>query len=347
MKSRGVVLAFPLLATVSALVYATVSYAAAERASFMVGLVILTLAGVIGSLLGWQLLRRIDALRGALEAEHEKYERFAAHSREMYSELERKLESRTAELTRQRDILVRTEKLTSLSRLVGGVAHELNNPLMAVLGEATLLRERTEVPELRRGLKVIEQQALRCANLVRDLTAFATQQQRQVQPLDVHALIEGALSQAATVAPGQEVKVVREYHQEPLIVVGNMEQLQQAITNVITNAFQAMPNGEVNQLTLRTKRPEAGWVRLEVEDSGAGIGPEVLSYLFDPFYTRPQAKLGMSLGMGLSVALSLVQAHGGRIWADSQVGKGTTVFIELPETRQPAPERDRTADGGR
>ena len=331
MRRWAIVVTFTLLATMSVVVYATVAYPIVERRLVAGEMTLLVLAGLLACLLSWRLMHQADALRTELEAERQRRACFEAHSREMYNELERKLEERTAELMRQRDILVRTEKLSSLSRLVGGVAHELNNPLMAILGEATILRERCTTPELSRGLRVIEQQALRCASLIRDLSSFASQEQRKVQPLDVQALLEGALIQASMVAPGQKVKVIRQYSQEPLVITGNMEQLQQAFTNVISNAFQAMALGKPGELTLRTRRQGPGWVRVEIADTGVGIEPETLPYIFDPFFSRPLTRAGLSVGMGLSVALGLVQAHGGKIWVESQVGQGTTAFIELPE----------------
>ena len=338
MKRCAVVVAFALLATMPALAYAATSYPS--------GLAILAAAGLLSALLGWQLLRRIDALRAGLEAERQHTAKAEAATRQVLGDLERKLEERAAELIRQRDIAVRTEKLTALSRLAGGVAHELNNPLMAILGEAMILRERCNVPELSRGLRVIEQQAARCAGLIRDLTAFASQEQQKVQALDVHALLEGALSQAGMVAPSQEVKVLRQYSQEPLIVTGNMEQLQQALINVIGNAYQAMAANGGGRLTLRTARTEDNRVRLELSDTGVGIEAEMLPYVFDPFFSRPLGKGGAGVGMGLSVALGLVQAHEGRIWVESAVGKGTTVHIDLPASEPQAelqPEQATTS----
>lgn len=315
--------AFLLLASTPPLAIA--SFSAAPGGALPVGLAIATGAGALTTLLAWQLLRRLEALQAELEAEQLRKSRFEAHSRTMYEALERKLETRTAEMARTRDTLVRTEKLASLSRLVAGVAHGLNNPLTAILGEAVILRQRCRQPELVHGLGVIEQQAERCAGLIRDLVAFASVEQSKVQPLDVQALLESALSQAALAAPGQEVLVLRQYWPEPLVVTGNMEQLQQALVNVIGNAYQAMAGGPAGQLTLRSLRSEGG-LRLEVADTGAGIEPAALPYIFDPFYSR--RPLGM--GLGLSVALGLVQGHGGRIWAESAAGRGTTVFVELP-----------------
>ena len=318
-----------LLATVPAVVYATVPYPSLERGRSPAGLLLIVLAGALSTLVGCALQGQLRRLQMELEAERERKARFEVHSREMYRELERKLQERTAELRRERDIAVRTEKLISLGRLAGGVAHELNNPLMAILGEAMILRERYSSPELSRGLRVIEQQARRCADLIRDLAAFASLEQRKVQPLDVHALIEGALAQAAAVAPGREVKVVRHYWQEPLVVNGNLEQLQQALVNVIDNAYRAMADTPSPQLTILS-RHEAGWAHLEISDTGTGIEPEVLPYIFDPFYSHRQSGLPLSAGLGLSVALGLIRAHGGRIEATSDPGRGTTVSIDLP-----------------
>jgi len=318
--------AFLLLASTPPLACASLS-TATKRAALTPELAMATVSGALTLLLAWRLLRRLEGLQAELEAERQHKSRFEAHSREMYEALERKLEERTAEMARQRDILVRTEKLAALSRLVAGVAHGLNNPLMAIMGEAVILRQRAAQPELAHGLELIEQQARRCAALVRDLAAFAGVEQRKVQPLDVHALLESALAQAALAAPAQEVQVLRYYWPEPLVVTGNMEQLQQALLNVIGNAYQAMAGRAPGRLTLRSRRTEAG-LRLEVADSGPGIEPAALPYIFDPFYSRRAS----GQGLGLSVALGLVQGHGGRIWAESEAGQGTTVFIELPCT---------------
>jgi len=318
--------AFLLLGSVSPLVDALLSEPSGRIAQ-PVRLAAALAAGAVTVLLAWRLLRQLERLQAQLEAEHERKSRFEARSREMYEALERKLEARSAEMVRQRDILVRTEKLAALSRLVAGVAHGLNNPLMAIMGEALILRQRSAQPELARGLELIEQQARRCAALVGDLVAFASAEQRKVQPLDVHALLESALSQAALAAPAQEVEVLRQYWPEPLVVVGNMEQLQQALANVIANAYQAMARRPPGRLILRSQRTEGG-LRLEVADSGPGIDPAALPYIFDPFFSRR----ANAQGLGLSVALGLVQGHGGRIWAESEAGRGTTVVIELPCT---------------
>lgn len=317
-----------LLAATPALTYtALCPIAAHER--FASTLAIIALAGALSGLLAWRLLRRASGLEAELEAERQRNRAFEARSREMCRALERKLEQRSAEMARRRDTLVRTEKLASLSRLVGGVAHELNNPLTAIMGEATILAQRCTQPELRRGLRIIEQQAARCAGLIRDLAAFASLEQSKVQPLDVHALLEGALAQAALAAPAQEVSVVRQYWPEPLVVTGNMEQLQQALVNVLSNAYQAMASASPALLTLRTQPTDDGCVRLEVADSGSGIEPAALPYIFDPFFSQRPPPLGPSVGMGLSVALGLLQAHGGRIWVESELGIGTAVFVEL------------------
>lgn len=338
MRCRAIVVAFSLLATLPILAYAAASPPPP-------GLALVALGALASTCLGWWLARRAGVLQAALRAEREQRAEFERHSRAMYAELERKLEERTAELVRERDITVRTEKLNALSRLVGGVAHELNNPLTAILGEAMILRSKPTAPEIQRGLRVIEQQATRCAGLIRDLAAFASREQRQSQPLDVHALLEGALSQVAMLAPSQDVKVTREYWHAPLVTAGNMEQLEEALVNVIRNAYQAMSTGETGHLTLRTRPQESGGVWVEVADTGVGIEPSILPYIFDPFFRRPRARTGAQVGLGLSVAHGLIRAHGGRITAESQLGQGTTVFIALPPGGPEAAVRQGPAAG--
>ncbi len=323
MRCLAIVVTFALLATMSVLAHTAVS-------SPTYGPALIALSALASTLLGGWLARRVEALEASLHVERKQRAEFERHSRAMYAELESKLEQRTAELVRERDITVRTEKLNSLSRLVGGVAHELNNPLTAILGEATILRKAAP-PEVRRGLRVIEQQAARCASLIRDLGAFAGLEQGKAQLLDVHALLEGALSQVIMVAPSQDVKVVRQYWQAPLVTTGNMEQLQEALVNVIHNAYQAMSGRETGQLTLRTRPQEGGGICVEVVDTGVGIEPSILPYIFDPFYSRPRTRASAQVGLGLSIAHGLIRAHGGRISAESQMGHGTTVFIALPQ----------------
>ncbi|HPL30717.1 MAG TPA: ATP-binding protein, partial [Anaerolineae bacterium] len=299
------------------------------RSFYIMGLALVVLVAALLAVVSWRLVRRVEALQAALDAERRRKGPVEDRSREMYAALERTLQERAAELERRHDVVVRTEKLASLSRLVGGMAHELNNPLAAIVGEATILRQRCTQPELSRGLAVIEQQATRCAGIIRDLAAFASRELCEVQPLDVRALVEGALSQAALAAPAQQATVVRQYAPELLTVSGNMEQLQQALANVIDNAYQSMA-AVPGRLTLRTQRAADGRVHLEVADNGAGIDPALLPYIFDPFYSRRANQPSPKVGLGLSVALGLVQAHGGKIWAESRPGQGMTVFIELP-----------------
>ncbi|MGQ9681704.1 MAG: sensor histidine kinase [Anaerolineae bacterium] len=237
-------------------------------------------------------------------------------------------EARLAHETRDRDILVRTEKLASLSRLVAGLAHELNNPLTAILGHATLLQARLGDGE--KGLQVIAEQAQRCAALVRDLQAFAAHEQSAPQVLDLQALVESALHEATMDRPACNLQVQRVQEAARIHVRGRMDALQQALVQVIDNACRAVDHRPNARLQLRIARGAHGRVRIEVTDNGPGIEPEALAHIFDPFFFRRAEGEGLRVGLGLSVALGLVQAQGGRIWAESRMGEGTTVTIELP-----------------
>ncbi len=226
--------------------------------------------------------------------------------------------------------LMQAEKLAAVGELVAGVAHELNNPLTAVVGYAQLLQRQPVVEEgVKHKLNVIFQEAQRSAGIVNNLLAFARQHKPERRYVDVNDLVERALELLAYQLRTDNVEVVRQLDPSVPPTMADPNQLQQVFVNLITNARQAMAEAhERGTLTVATRRVGEDRIRVEFHDDGPGIARQVINKIFDPFFTTKE--VGQGTGLGLSICYGLVAEHGGRIWADSEEGKGATFVVELP-----------------
>lgn len=226
--------------------------------------------------------------------------------------------------------LLRTERLRALGEMASGVAHDFNNILGAILGRAQIMRRTVQEAEAKRGLEAIEKAAMDGANMVRRLQHF-TRQRREEEffPVDLNQVIKDVLGiteakwkdEAHLV--GVTIDIVTSYGKVPLIM-GNISELREVLTNIIFNAVEAMPTG--GKLTLKTEEVE-GWVCVSVVDTGIGMTDNVKARIFDPFFTTKGVK---GTGLGLSVSYGIIRGHHGEITAQSQPGQGTTVLIKLP-----------------
>ncbi len=234
--------------------------------------------------------------------------------------------------------LLQAEKLSELGQLVAGVAHELNNPLTAVIGFAQLLQNADVDDRTRESLRRINTQAERAAQIVRNLLAFARQQEPHREMLNVNDVICETLRLVEYDWKTQNIEI--EAHLEPALpwIVADRQQLQQVFLNLFQNAYQAMTSAHGRgTLTIRTREitlqaePEGmveRRIRVEVQDDGPGMPEEVLTHVFDPFFTTKD--VGEGTGLGLSICYGTVQEQGGTIWAESTLGQGSTFCIEWP-----------------
>jgi two-component system NtrC family sensor kinase len=252
------------------------------------------------------------------------------------AELEQRVEERTRELRETQDALIQSEKLASIGQLAAGVAHEINNPIGVILGFAQVLLKRADPDDpIYRPLSLIEQEGLRCKNIVQDLLDFSRQSKFAPRRLSVIDVIETAVKLMEHQPNSTLVTVERDYADELPQVVADENQLQQVYFNIIRNAYQAMPDGG----TLRIKCASDGdEVLTSFADSGVGIPEENLRHIFDPFFTTKQ--VGQGTGLGLSVSYGIVRQHGGTIEASSENGSGATFTVRLPAV-EPARERAR------
>jgi PAS domain S-box-containing protein len=235
-------------------------------------------------------------------------------------------------------------RLAAMGTLVGGIAHEINNPLAGTLAnEGFALEELREIRgSLRRGeplrpeavvdqldeivdaLEGAQTGAQRVAKIVRDLVTLSRPEEKRGR-VSLSEVAEHAMRWVSEGPATASVKVERAEAPDVLAAAG---QLEQVVATLVANAALASVPGRPGRITVRIGAGEAGGARIEVEDDGEGMTPEVLARVFDPFFTtRP---VGSGMGLGLSVAHAIVTAHGGTITVQSAPGKGSTFRVELP-----------------
>jgi PAS domain S-box-containing protein len=217
-------------------------------------------------------------------------------------------------------------KLAALGRLTSGVAHEVKNPLNAMMIHVELLKEQLEDAgaDVRQSLEVIGSEIRRLDRVVQGFLKFMRPQELTLKPVDLNAMLQsvGALLEAESQSHG--VRFVFELDAGLPLVSADEELLRQAFINIVQNAVQAMPKG--GAVRIRTRPDDLDWVRVVVTDQGMGIAPEDLEKIFKLYYT---SKPGGS-GIGLSVVYRIVQLHDGTVEAKSQPGRGTALIVRLP-----------------
>jgi len=261
----------------------------------------------------------------------------ALEKAQLYRDSQRQLEKLLSvldELSRTQAQLVHSEKLASLGVLAGGVAHEINNPLMVILGRTELmLMQEDLVPGVEGNLEIIRRETERIAEIVRGLLTFARKsRQDKIEPVEVNEVLERTLMIAEHQMTVGNVQVLKEFAGDLPVIQANPGQLQQVFMNLIINAHHAMPNG--GRLIIRTGTLPNARVFVEIEDTGTGISEENLSRIFDPFYTTKEE--GKGTGLGLSISRNIAEGHGGVIGVQSTLGVGTIFRVVLPEV-PPAP----------
>jgi len=232
------------------------------------------------------------------------------------------------ERKRMQEQLMLTHRLASLGELVSGVAHELNNPLTSVIGFSQLLMEGEIADDIREDLSLVHSEAQRAAEIVKNLLTFARKRAPTKQLTRINNVIEDVLKLRAYWQRVNNIEVRRQFASDIPEIMVDFVQMQQVFLNIIINAeyfmIQAHNRGT---LTITTKKV-GDVIRISLADDGPGIAKENLTRIFDPFFTTKE--VGVGTGLGLSICHGIVNAHGGRIYARSQLGEGTTFVVELP-----------------
>ena len=262
--------------------------------------------------------------------------------RQLNSELEKRVADRTAKLEATLEQLAQSRKMEAMGQLAGGVAHDFNNILTAMLMQIELISETPGIaPEVKDGVDQIEIMAKRAANLTRRLLTFSRQQVVQIKIINIEDVIDNLLQMLRSLLP-ENVELVRHRTAEPLWIEGDVGLMEQVVTNLCVNARDAMmPRG--GHLTISAGRVTidegaarlnldarpGNFVRLVVEDNGCGMDATMLQHIFEPFFTTKE----MGTGLGLATVYGIAKQHHGWIEVRSEIGKGSAFQVFLLEAR--------------
>ena len=235
--------------------------------------------------------------------------------------------------------LLRSQRLESVGKLAGGIAHDLNNILQPIMMSIQLLNTRTTDDKSLRWLEILDRSAQRGADLIRQILSFARGLESRKQPLDLKYLANDVMKILDETFP-KFIRLNMEIEEGLPPATGDFTQLNQVLMNLCVNARDAMPDGGVLSITMRKiargkdeiplfiESDVPSYIVIQVADTGTGIAPEHMDKIFDPFFTTKSSDMGT--GLGLSTAYGIVKDHGGFINVESLQGKGSVFTIYLP-----------------
>ena len=257
--------------------------------------------------------------------------------------LEARVEDKSAELRRAHEHVLHVETMASIGKMAAVVAHEVNNPLSGILTYAKLLKKwvtqgtglETRKDEIRECLELIESESRRCGELVKNLLTFSRTSPMNLEWADLNVVVERCVRLVQHQLELTNVQLQLDLSAELPPLHCDPSQVEQVVLALVMNAIDAMPRG--GNLLLRTRSlPQSRQVEIQVRDDGAGIAPDVLARLFEPFLTTKET--GKGVGLGLAISKSIVERHSGTIEVESKVGRGTTFYIFLPVDANAAPK---------
>lgn len=252
-----------------------------------------------------------------------------------FNHMASELASRVQELKNTQLALVQSEKMAAFGQLGAGIAHEVKNPLAGILGFAQLsLRKADKDSPLYKNLEVIEKETKRCKNIIEHLMKFARQERVAFQPTDLNEVVEDSVAIVDHQLGLHRIKVAKDLAPGLPPIMGNANQIQQVLMNLLINAQQAM-DGKPGEVRVATSRWKDGSVVISISDTGPGIPKEIQPRLFEPFFTTKPA--GKGTGLGLSVSYGIIRDHHGDITVQSEPGQGASFIITFPP-ESPAPE---------
>jgi PAS domain S-box-containing protein len=251
-----------------------------------------------------------------------------------------------------RQQLALASRMAAMGTLVAGIAHEINNPLVAALsgqglalGVARETRVRLqegapadpkaeilELDDVIEGLEDAQEGASRIARIVKELAAFAQPDPRR-SPASIQEVVDSAMRWLPASIEGAAAISVE--HQRAPEILASVGELEQVVVHLVTNAAKATPPGRKGTITLRTGTADSGGAFLEVVDRGVGIAPAILQRIFEPFFTTRPVGEGRGPGLGLAVSHAIVASHAGALTVKSTPGEGTTFRLELPAASSP------------
>jgi signal transduction histidine kinase len=261
---------------------------------------------------------------------HREEELFAAKNQ--LEKKSRELEKANQELIRQQNLLIQSEKLASLGKLSAGIAHELNNPLTGILNFSHFIKDScTDLDGVQNDIKIVIRETERCKKIIKGLLDFARQNQPEKKEADVLKTLNRTVSLVQNHKDFKNIEIIKDYDQYLPAFSFDADQMQQVFMNLIVNAQEAMSGGGTIHIRAKYDAP-SDQIEITFRDSGAGVSPEHLQKIFDPFYTTKE----MGTGLGLSISMGIIQNHGGSLEVQSLQGEGAAFIVKLPisESRQ-------------
>jgi signal transduction histidine kinase len=292
--------------------------------------------------------RNFNQMLKTIRETHEQNIQLLAQVNQFNEELTRKIEAATSELAKRNEELrllnealfesqrqlSQSEKLAAVGQVTATMAHQIGTPLNSISGYIQLiLQDGNLQPKDRDRLKIIESQLDRLADSVKDLLSFTRQPKPQLRSLDVNEVLEELIHLSEPWLLTRNVRLSTHLSTDIPSIFGDPTHLQTLFLNLITNALDAMPQG--GMLTIKTRQTlsspstENGrWIEISITDTGIGITEESKKRIFDPFFTTK--KMGEGTGLGLAICEKIAKEHSGRIEVESEVGKGSTIFVFIP-----------------
>lgn len=268
-----------------------------------------------------------------------------------------RIKARQEEREKMSAQLAQSQKMEAIGHLAGGVAHEFNNLLTSILGNAEIITHEAVTEDVRAKAQNMMTSARRAADLTNKLLAFARKGKYKIAPIDLHTVIEEIATLAAHTFP-RSIQVIKDLLPEPVPVLGDPKQLRQILIDLAVNAREAMPNGGalIFSTTLanlgeaearKHDLPQPGkYLLVSVSDSGSGIDPAVLPHIFEPFFTTKPKRGGS--GLGLAMVYGILKNHDGSIEVETKQDAGTTFRVYLPlaspQDKPPDPDQEQAEE---
>lgn len=286
--------------------------------------------GVTGEVFN-KMLEQLQAVQQQLEKKVEASDRKLIKA---YQELQ----IRHDELKQAQDRLLRTERLSVMGEIAAGLAHEINNPLTTIkmLIDSLDSLDEEEPEERIKALEVISEEIDKVAAMLGRFMDLTHPQEIRREPVVIEKVIDRTLALMRPKLDKGNIKVSVDVQRDIPKIIGDERQLGQLLLNLLLNSLNAMPDGGSISISATRKMGEeigglpGSFLRLEVRDKGAGIAPEEIDKIFNPFFTTRAD----GTGLGLPIAARIAESHGGQIGVRSEMGKGTTFFIDIPESKE-------------
>ena len=249
-------------------------------------------------------------------------------------QLEYKVQKKSEEISEIQNELIHIERIASLGKLSSSVAHEINNPLSGVLTYTKLVHKQLSKLEMNaeekesmlRYLNVIEDETKRCGDIVKGLLDFSRSDKVDFKPFHIHKLLKETYTLIKHQMKMENILFQTDFSATNDLILCNGNQIKQAGIAILMNASESILDNGI--ILIKTRNPDDSHIILEIEDNGTGIAREDIPHIFEPFFSTKEKASG--IGLGLAIVHGIVQNHSGKTEVDSELGKGTSISIQLP-----------------